>query len=381
MSNFRNLLAKAKAQIKELEVAEVQAKPSSDWVFLDVREPEEFTEGIIPGSVLLPRGNLELQVESAIPDKNAPILVYCAAGVRSIFATVTLGQLGYTRVTSLIGGFDAWKQQGGSWCVPNRLSDDQRRRYQRHLLLPEVGEEGQCKLLDSKVLVLGAGGLGSPAALYLAAAGIGTLGILDMDQVDLSNLQRQIIHSTTTIGQRKVDSAKTAINALNPEVDVLTYDYHLDETNIASVIGGYNLIVDATDNFNTRYLINDAAAAAHTPIVHGSIYRFEGLVTIFAPPEGPCYRCFLPIPPPPELAPSCAQAGVLGVLPGIIGSLQAMEAIKLILGIGDTLIGRILTYDALTESFGTYRLERNPSCTTCGGQTRDLAHRANSTTI
>lgn len=373
MSNFRSLLANAKAQVKELEVAEVQEISATDWVFLDVREPEEFTEGIIPGSILLPRGNLEVQVESIIPDKDAPILVYCAAGVRSVFAAATLGQLGYTRVTSLIGGFDAWKEQGGKWCVPSRLSDDQRRRYQRHLLLPEVGEEGQRKLLNAKVLLLGAGGLGSPAALYLAAAGIGNLGILDMDQVELSNLQRQIIHSTASIGQRKVDSAKRAVNALNPEVEVQTYDYRLDDTNVESVIVDYDLIVDCTDNFSTRFLINDAATSTGTPIVHGSIYRFEGLVTVFAPPTGPCYRCFLPAPPPAELAPSCSQAGVLGVLPGIVGSLQAMEAIKLLLGIGDTLIGRILTYDALTESFSTYHLERDPSCTSCGDKTQSLA--------
>jgi molybdopterin/thiamine biosynthesis adenylyltransferase/rhodanese-related sulfurtransferase len=372
MSNFRNLLANAKTQINELEVAEVQAHSDVDWVYLDVREPEEFAQGIIPGSVLLPRGNLELQVESVIPDKHTPVLVYCAAGVRSAFAAATLGQLGYTQVASLIGGFEAWKERGGVWCVPNRLDDDQRRRYHRHLLLPEVGEEGQRRLLNSKVLLLGAGGLGSPAALYLAAAGIGTLGILDMDEVDLSNLQRQIIHSTDTVGQRKVDSAKSAINALNPEVDVLTYDCRLDETNVATIIADFDLIVDGTDNFNTRYLINDAATAARIPVVHGSIYRFEGLVTIFDAPKGPCYRCFLPAPPPPELAPSCAQAGVLGVLPGIIGSLQAMEAIKLILGIGETLVGRILTYDALSESFSTYNLERNPGCETCGVQTHDL---------
>lgn len=377
MSNFRELLANARAQISEVEAVTLQTRLGDGWVLLDVREPEEFSQGTIPGSILLPRGNLELQIETVIPDKRTPIVVYCAAGVRSILAAHSLGQLGYTNVSSLSGGFEAWKNQGGLWQVPQRLGDAQRRRYHRHLLLPEVGEEGQKKLLNSKVLLLGAGGLGSPIILYLAAAGVGTLGILDMDEVDLSNLQRQIIHTTDSIGKRKVDSASAAVRALNPDIDVITHDCRLDATNIASIIADYDLVVDGTDNFATRYLINDAAIAAHLPVVHGSIYRFEGQVTVFAPPQGPCYRCFQPTPPPSELAPSCSEAGVLGVLPGIIGSLQAAETLKLLLGIGETLVGRLLTYDALTQSLHTYRLERNPNCPSCGGRPSGLVNHPN----
>ncbi|WP_276961486.1 MULTISPECIES: molybdopterin-synthase adenylyltransferase MoeB [Ferrimicrobium] len=373
MSNFRELLTNARAQINEVEPAALQAKWDSEWVLLDVREPEEAAQGTIPGSILLPRGNLELQVETVIPDKATPILVYCTAGVRSCFAALTLGQLGYTNVTSLSGGFEAWKDQGGTWQVPKRLDDTQRRRYHRHLLLPEVGEEGQRRLLDSRVLLLGAGGLGSPIALYLAAAGVGTLGILDMDEVDLSNLQRQIIHTTDSVGMRKVDSARATVRALNPDVNVATYDVHLDTTNTASIIAEYDLVVDGTDNFATRYVINDAAIHANIPVVHGSIYRFEGQVTVFAPPQGPCYRCFQPTPPPIEFAPSCSQAGVFGVLPGIIGSLQATEVLKLLLGIGETLVGRLLTYDALTQTLNTYRLKRDPQCPSCGTQSTNLS--------
>ena len=266
----------------------------------------------------------------------------------------------------MAGGFNRWKNEGRAWSTPRTLSAEQRNRYQRHLLLPEVGEEGQMKLLDSKVLLLGAGGLGSPAALYLAAAGVGTLGIVDMDVVDESNLQRQILHNIDRIGERKVDSAKKTLVALNPDVNVVTYDVRLGADNVLDVIDGYDVIVDGTDNFPTRYLVNDASLLKKIPVVHGSIFRFEGQATVFAPYVGPCYRCLIPEPPPPELAPSCAEAGVLGVLPGIIGSIQAMEAIKVILGLGDPLIGRLLAYDAQEESFRTFKVGRDPACPACG---------------
>ena len=277
-----------------------------------------------------------------------------------------MGELGYTDVESLVGGFNRWKDEGRPWTAPETLTPDQRNRYQRHLLLPEVGEAGQLKLLDSKVLLLGAGGLGSPAALYLAAAGVGTLGIVDMDVVDASNLQRQILHNLDRIGERKVDSAKKTLTALNPDVNVVTYDVRLGADNIVDIIDGYDVIVDGTDNFPTRYLVNDASLLKRIPVVHGSIFRFEGQVTVFDPYVGPCYRCLIPEPPPAELAPSCAEAGVLGVLPGIIGSIQAIEAIKMLLGLGDPLVGRLLAYDALEESFRTFKVRRDPECPACG---------------
>jgi molybdopterin/thiamine biosynthesis adenylyltransferase len=264
------------------------------------------------------------------------------------------------------GGFNKWKNEGRTWSTPRTLSPDQRNRYQRHLLLPEVGDEGQQKLLDAKVLLLGAGGLGSPAALYLAAAGVGTLGIIDMDVVDESNLQRQILHNLDRVGDRKVDSAKKTLTALNPDIDVVTYDVRLGADNVLDVIDGYDVIVDGTDNFPTRYLVNDASLVKRIPVVHGSIFRFEGQATVFFPYVGPCYRCLVPEPPPADLAPSCAEAGVLGVLPGIVGSIQAMEAIKLILGLGEPLVGRLLAYDALEETFRTFKVGRDPQCPACG---------------
>jgi molybdopterin/thiamine biosynthesis adenylyltransferase len=316
--------------------------------------------------VFIPRGNLETQVEGKIPDKTAPVVIYCAGGVRSAFAAKTLNEMGYTDVVSMSGGFNQWKNEGRAWVTPQTLSAEQRNRYHRHLLLPEVGDAGQQKLLASKVLLLGAGGLGSPAALYLAAAGVGTLGIIDMDVVDASNLQRQILHNIDRVGDRKVDSAKKTLTALNPDVNVVTYDVRLGADNILEVIDGYDLIVDGTDNFPTRYLVNDASLVKRIPVVHGSIFRFEGQATVFYPYEGPCYRCLIPEPPPPELAPSCAEAGVLGVLPGIVGSIQAIEAIKVLLGLGDPLIGRLLAYDALEESFRTFKVNRDPNCPACG---------------
>jgi molybdopterin/thiamine biosynthesis adenylyltransferase/rhodanese-related sulfurtransferase len=354
-----------KTQIREVD-PEGAAAVRADAVFLDVREADEYEQGTIPGSLHIPRGYVELQVEGRLPDKSAPVVVYCAGGTRSAFAAKALGDLGYTDVVSMAGGFNKWKDEGREWAAPRTLDAEQRNRYHRHLLLPEVGESGQQRLLESKVLLLGAGGLGSPAALYLAAAGVGTLGIIDMDVVDASNLQRQILHNLDRIGERKVDSAKKTLTLMNPDVNVVTYDTRLGADNILDIIEGYDVIVDGTDNFPTRYLVNDAALLKRIPVVHGSIFRFEGQITVFQPYDGPCYRCLIPEPPPAELAPSCAEAGVLGVLPGIIGSMQAMEAIKLLLGLGDPLVGRLLAYDALEESFRTFKVRRDAECPACG---------------
>jgi molybdopterin/thiamine biosynthesis adenylyltransferase/rhodanese-related sulfurtransferase len=354
----RDLLNEAKKSIREVEPPDAeQILADGHTTFLDVREPDEYEQGAIPNAVHLPRGHLEFQVEGKLPDKAAPVVVYCAGGVRSAFAA---------DVQSLIGGFNKWKDDGRPWSAPRALTPAQRNRYQRHLLLPEIGETGQIKLLDSKVLLLGAGGLGSPAALYLAAAGVGTLGIIDMDVVDESNLQRQILHNMDRVGDRKVDSAKKTLTALNPDVNVVTYDVRLGADNVLSIIDGYDVIVDGTDNFPTRYLVNDAALLKRIPVVHGSIFRFEGQATVFDPYNGPCYRCLIPEPPPAELAPSCSEAGVLGVLPGIIGSIQAIEAIKVLLDLGDPLVGRLLSYDALEQSFRTFKVRRDPACPACG---------------
>ncbi|MGH9073429.1 MAG: molybdopterin-synthase adenylyltransferase MoeB [Acidimicrobiales bacterium] len=365
MPSFRELLAETRTAIREVGPGEAAARPDGT-LFLDVREADEYEQGALPGALHIPRGHLESQVEGRVPDHDQPIVVYCAGGTRSAFAAQTLGALGYRDVVSMAGGFNRWKDEGRSWAAPRTLSPDQRNRYHRHLLIPEVGEAGQQRLLDAKVLLLGAGGLGSPAALYLAAAGVGTIGIIDMDVVDASNLQRQVMHNLDRIGERKVDSAKKTLTAMNPDVDVVTYDVRLGADNILDIIDGYDVIVDGTDNFPTRYLVNDASLVKRIPVVHGSIFRFEGQATVFAPYEGPCYRCFVPEPPPAELAPSCAEAGVLGVLPGIVGSIQAMEALKLLLGLGEPLIGRLLAYDALDETFRTYKMRRDPQCLACG---------------
>ena len=366
MASFRELLAATKSQIQEVdtaEAAEIRGQPGA--VVLDVREPEEYEQGAIPGAVHIPRGTLEGSVESRLTDKSAPVVIHCASGVRSAFAAKTLTDMGYENVVSMVGGFNKWKDEGRDWATPRKLTADQRNRYQRHLLLPEVDLDGQLKLLDAKVLLLGAGGLGSPAALYLAAAGVGTLGIVDMDVVDESNLQRQILHNVDRLGERKVDSAKKALTALNPDVNVVTHDVRLGADNVLEILAGYDVVVDGADNFPVRYLLNDAALKLEIPVVHGSIFRFEGQVTVFKPHDGPCYRCFLPEPPPAELAPSCAEAGVLGVLPGIVGSIQALEAIKLILDVGDDLSGRLLAYDSLEQSFRTFKVLRDPACPTC----------------
>ncbi len=365
MPSYRDLLRDAKSRINEISPEDAEGRLDRA-TFLDVREQDEHDQGTIPGSVFIPRGHLESQAETRLLDRDQPIVVYCAGGNRSAFAAETLEQLGFTDVVSMAGGFGRWKNEGRPWITPKALTPEQRDRYGRHLLLPEVGEAGQQQLLESRVLLLGAGGLGSPAALYLAAAGVGTIGIIDMDVVDASNLQRQILHNTDRIGERKVDSAKKTLTALNPDVDVVTYDVRLGADNVLDIIDGYDVIVDGTDNFPTRYLVNDASLLKRIPVVHGSIFRFEGQVSVFQPYVGPCYRCLLPEPPPPELAPSCSEAGVLGVLPGIVGSIQALEAIKLLLDLGDPLVGRLLAYDALETSFRTFKVRRDPNCPACG---------------
>ncbi len=361
MATFRDLLSAAKAEITEVDTASAEGLIAGGSLVLDVREPDEYDQGALPGAVHIPRGHLEAQVEGKLLDKNKPVVVYCAGGVRSAFAAKTLQELGYTDVVSMAGGFGKWKDEGRAWKTPVVLTADQKNRYMRHLLLPEVGTEGQAKLLGSKVLMLGAGGLGSPSALYLAAAGVGTIGIVDMDEVDASNLQRQILHNLDRIGDRKVDSAKKTLTLLNPDVDVVTYDTRLDATNIMDIISGYDVIVDGADNFPSRYLLNDASVKLGIPVVHGSIFRFEGMVSVFHPLQGPTYRDMVPEPPPAELAPSCAEAGVLGVLPGIVGSIQALEVIKVLLGIGEPLIGRILSVDTTDMSFRTFKLRPDPA--------------------
>ncbi|MFM9171994.1 MAG: molybdopterin-synthase adenylyltransferase MoeB [Acidimicrobiaceae bacterium] len=361
MSSFRELLAAAKSKIKEVDTETASEKIASNQVVvLDVREPDEFEQGALKNVIHIPRGHLEAQVESKIVDKNSPVIVYCAGGVRSAFAAKTLQELGYSNVWSMAGGFGKWKDEGREWSTPVQLSAEQRNRYQRHVLLPEVGVEGQAKLLASKVLLLGAGGLGSPAAMYLAAAGVGTIGIVDMDVVDASNLQRQILHNLDRVGDRKVDSAKKTLTMLNPDINVVTYDTRLSAENVMEILSGYDVIVDGADNFPSRYLLNDASVKLGIPVVHGSIFRFEGMVSVFHPILGPTYRDMVPEPPPAELAPSCAEAGVLGVLPGIVGSIQALEALKLILNLGESLIGKILAIDTTEMSFRTFKLQRDP---------------------
>lgn len=371
----REILRRARQQVPEWTPSQVHEKYTrqqdsgpgdQDFVLVDVREKYEWNDGHVPGAIHVPKGFLELQIEEAVPDKSKKVVLYCAGGVRSLIAGNTLRQMGYEDIVSMSGGFGQWKGNGYEFEVPRVMSDVQAKRYSRHMLIPEVGEAGQFKLLDSRVLLVGAGALGSPSALYLAAAGVGTLGIIDADVVEESNLQRQIIHNTQRIGEYKAESARQTIEALNPDVKVVTYIERLDETNVARIIADYDVIVDGTDNFPTRYLLNDAAVIANKPVVHGSVFRFEGQVTVFKPYEGPCYRCLYREPPPPELAPSCAEAGVLGVLPGVIGLLEATETIKLLLGLGDPLAGRLLTYDALAGEFNELRLFRDPECPACG---------------
>ena len=368
MANYRELLQQVRSEISEIDATQARERiESGEPVVVDVREQDEWDEGHIAGAVHIPRGHLESRIERLAPDPSRPVVVYCSAGNRSAFAAKTLTDLGYEDVVSLAGGFTDWKRNGFPVQLQAGLDAPRRARYSRHLLIPEVGEEGQLKLLDSKVLLIGAGGLGSPASLYLAAAGVGRIGIVDADVVDESNLQRQIVHSTDSLGEPKVESAKRTIEALNPDVEVVAYKERLTSENVERILAdGWDVIVDGADNFPTRYLVNDASIWHKIPVVHGSIYRFEGQVTVFKPYEGPCYRCLFPTPPPPELAPSCAEGGVLGVLPGVIGSLQASEALKLALGIGEPLVGRLLLFDALAATFDEVKLRRDPDCPVCG---------------
>lgn len=363
---YQEIMAEARQVVPEVSTDEVRKQLPSHPVLLDVREKEEFRQGYIPGAVSLPRGFLEMQVEDKIDDKNTPIIAYCAGGTRSLLAGRILKELGYTNVVSMRGGFQAWKNQGNVVEEPAQFTAEQQIRYSRHFLLPEVGESGQAKLLKAKVLCIGAGGLGSPTALYLAAAGVGTLGLVDMDTVDLSNLQRQILHTNDRVGMAKVESARMTLNALNPDVKVVEHRERLSSENARALFGQYDVIVNGCDNFPTRYLANDACVMMKKPLVDGAIWQFEGQCTVYMPGEGPCYRCLFPEPPPPGAVPSCAEAGVLGVLPGLVGCMQALETIKVILGVGRPLIGRMLHFDTLPASIRTLKLRRDPKCVVCG---------------
>lgn len=369
MSGYRDLVSAARARIEEMSPEAVRDQ-LDQLTIIDVREPDEQAQGAIPGARLLPRGLVERDIEAVVSDRRTAIVLYCAGGSRSALAASSLLDMGYDNVASMSGGFDAWKTAGYAWGDPTGLTQDQKRRYSRHVLLPEVGEDGQLALLGARIAIVGAGGLGSPAAIYLAAAGVGTIGMIDDDIVDDSNLQRQILHNVDRIGMGKAESARETLSALNPDVKVEIHDERLRADNVLRILGGYDVIIDGGDNFPTRYLINDAAIHLGIPVVSGSIFRFEGQVTVIDPGRGPCYRCLHREPPPPELAPSCAEAGVLGVLPGVIGSIQAMEALKLTLGIGDTLAGRLMVYDALDEDFMTVSVRRDPECPACSDPER-----------
>jgi molybdopterin/thiamine biosynthesis adenylyltransferase/rhodanese-related sulfurtransferase len=366
--NFQSYLKEIKGQIRETDVRALKqvTDERNGTAVIDVREQTEYVQGYIPGAKWVPRGFLEQKIEDMVPDHDQTVILYCASGTRSALAARSLAELGYTDVQSLAGGFTAWKRAGYAFDLPVVLDKEQQIRYSRHTMLPEVGEAGQIQLLKSRVLLLGAGGLGAPASVYLAAAGVGTLGMVDDDVVDLSNLQRQIIHAQDRIGMAKVESAKRTLAGLNPDVKVVPHKLRLASDNIMAILKDYDLVVDGADNFPTRYLLNDAALKLGKPVVHASIYRFEGQVTAFIPEKGPCYRCLYPAPPPPDMAPSCQEAGVLGVLPGIVGSIQANEAIKILLGIGQSLAGRLLIFDALKTKFRELRLRRDPACPTCG---------------
>ncbi len=367
------LLRQIKSQIDEIDPAKVNELIGEGVAIVDVRGTEEFVTGHLPGAKSVPRGHLESRIESAVPDRSAPVILYCASGSRSAYAARTLREdLGYEHVQSMIGGITLWKDRGYEVEIPRALTAEQRERYSRHLLIPEIGVEGQLKLLDARVLLLGAGGLGSPTALYLAAAGVGTLGIVDDDDVDLSNLQRQVIHSTQRIGIPKVESAEETIHALNPNVDVVKYPVRLNAHNIVEIIDGWDVIVDGVDNFPTRYLLNDASVRLRIPVVSASILGFDGQLSVFKPYEGPCYRCLFREPPPAELAPSCGANGVLGVLPGTMGLLQATEVVKLILGIGEPAIGRLLLYDALGATLTEVKVHRDPECPICSRDPQDI---------
>jgi sulfur-carrier protein adenylyltransferase/sulfurtransferase len=363
-----------KQQIKEVDPSEVHELVNNGVAIVDVRETEEYSVGHVPGAKHVPRGYLESRIEGAVPDRSQRVVLYCASGQRSVLAAHTLKTvLGYEDVASMTGGITLWKDRGYKVEVPRTLTPEQRERYSRHLLIPEIGLEGQTKLLESKVLLLGAGGLGSPTALYLAAAGVGTLGVVDDDEVDLSNLQRQVIHTTDRIGVPKVDSAEQSITAINPDVKVVKYKTRLDASNVMEIIEGYDVIVDGVDNFPTRYLLNDATVRLGIPVVSASILGFDGQLSVFKPHDGPCYRCLYPVPPPAELAPSCGANGVLGVLPGTMGLLQATEVVKLVTGIGEPLIGRLLLYEALGATFTELKVRRDPECPICSKDPSEIS--------
>ena len=369
MKAIDHRLSELRKKIPEVTPRQAIELQRQGAVLVDVREPDEIGAGTPAGALPIGRSYLELNIEDHVPDKEKTLIILCAVGQRSLFASEDLRHLGYRDVRNLAGGFNRWKNEGIPFQIPRVLNADARERYSRHLLMPEVGESGQLKLLDSRVLLIGAGGLGSPAALYMAAAGVGTLGIVDQDVVDRSNLQRQILHADSRVGESKIDSATESIRALNPAVKVVGHETRLASDNVEEILNGYDLVIDGSDNFPTRYLINDACVKLGMPNVHGSVYRFEGQVTVFWPAynkrSGPCYRCLYSEPPPPELAPSCAEAGVLGILPGVIGLLQAVEGIKILLNIGEPLVGRLLYYDALRASFSELRLERDLKCRYC----------------
>jgi sulfur-carrier protein adenylyltransferase/sulfurtransferase len=365
---FKQIMDEARREIPEVSVEDVRARLEREpaIALLDVREKEEYRQGHLVGALSLPRGFLEILVEETVPDIRTPIVAYCVNGTRALIAARTLKEMGYADVVSMTGGFTAWKNAGLPFRQDHQFSQEQLTRYSRHLMLPEVGEVGQAKLLAAKVLLLGAGGLGSPTALYLAAAGVGTIGIVDDDVVDVTNLQRQVLHTTAAVGRPKTESGAATLAALNPDVKVVRHDLRLDSSNVMDVLAPYDVIVDGCDNFTTKYLVNDAAVLSGKTNVFGSIYRFDGQASVFTPGKGPCYRCLFPEPTPAELAPSCDEAGVLGVLPGVIGLVQATEAIKAILGVGTPLVGRLLTYDALAMTFKEYRVRRDPRCALCG---------------
>ncbi|HVN84628.1 MAG TPA: molybdopterin-synthase adenylyltransferase MoeB [Candidatus Binatia bacterium] len=365
---FKDLMQEARQSVPEWGIDEVKSRLSNGggYTVLDVREREEYREGHLHGAISVPRGFLELRVEEAVPDKDTPIVAYCAGGTRSLLAAKQLREMGYRNVTSMSGGYSAWKGAGYPWAQEFQFSPDQLTRYSRHFILPEVGEKGQAKLLQSKVLLIGAGGLGSPSAFYLAAAGVGTLGLVDNDVVDMSNLQRQILHTNDRVGTPKVESARQTLTALNPDINIIGYQERLSSENILEIIKNYDVIVDGCDNFPTRYLVNDACVMTGKPNVHGSIFQFEGQASVFYPHKGPCYRCLFPEPPPPGAAPSCQEAGVLGVLPGLVGTVQALETIKLLLGIGKPLIGRMVYFDTLSMELRIHKLRKDKHCPVCG---------------
>ncbi|PYS31699.1 MAG: molybdopterin-synthase adenylyltransferase MoeB [Acidobacteria bacterium] len=368
MGDFKEILNQAKKEIVEITVQDVQEKfnPANGFTLLDVREGDEWEQGHLDKAVFLPRGFLEVKADKTLTDKQQPVVVYCAGGVRSALAAKTLKDLGYTKVYSMAGGFNEWKNNGFPFVVPEKVGKDHMARYSRHLRVPEVGEAGQLKLLKSKVLLVGAGGLGSPAGVYLAASGVGTIGLVDFDVVDESNLQRQILHWTSSVGMPKVDSARRTLFEVNPDVKVRTHAIRLDPDNVLDIFQDYDVILSGSDNFTTAYLVNDAALLLKKPVAYGSIFRFDGQASTFIPYQGPCFRCLYAQATPPDLAPSCDEAGVLGVLPGVVGLIQATEVIKVLLNIGNTLNGRLLTYDALEMTFRQFKLRRDPECLGCG---------------